>query len=997
MKKIKLFFTVLFVLLAMGISYAQSGEVTGNVTDAGTGDPIPYASVKIKGTMTGVATSAEGTYRIKVSNVEKPVLVISFIGYKTVEIPVDGRNFIDVALEVDTQTLSDVIVVAYGTQKREAVTGSVSTIGNEGLADAPVTSVDKMLSGKLAGVTISSTSGQPGAVSQIRIRGTSSINAGNSPLWVVDGIPILSGDISMMTNSSSALTMVNPSDIESITVLKDAAAAAAYGSRAANGVILVTTKSGQEGRAQFQASAKFGVNWLQSDSDFRMMNANELLSYQRDAIYNAGMDPDDPTSAYYRPMSLLSGKLYDPLKEFTRLGNLQEYQISARGGNSRAKFFSSLLYQKNEGVVYGVDYSKFQARLNASYELTKSLEAGVRVNVGYSDQSDVPMQSLYYANPIWAGETIMPWEQLKNEDGSWNVELPTNSYQNPRTTAELDEQWQKGYQFNGTFNLKWTPIKDLVLETKNSAEISFNDSRRYWHPDSQGNGGQDPTLQTEQLTVRQFTTSNTATYSHVFNGLHSFRAVVGQEAMRYHSNFYYASAPGVDPSMPYLGTADQTKTQVEQGITKETMLSFLGIADYNYDNRYFAQATFREDGSSLFGEDNKWGAFWSASASWNVSNEKFFKRAVKPVSLLKVRASYGVSGNNGIDSYKAYGLYSTAAYNGVTGYVPSQLENNKLSWERNKTMDFGVDFGLFDNRISGSVDYYNRKTVDMLLTKRIPQTTGFSTIFTNVGSMRNSGLELQLDGDIIRTDEMVWSVGANVAFNRTKVLDLGDDDFLADGSARRIVVGKSLRTFYLYDYYGVNPSNGEALWVTEDGSLSSDQSKARQHYCGSPEPKAVGGFNTTFQWKGLSFSAFFEFKTGNKVFIGNEWSYLCSDGSQMSMNQYACARNYWKKPGDTGCNPKPVAGNASNSNAGSDRYLEDGSYLRVKDVTLAYTLPSLWTNKIHVGSIRFYVSGLNLYCFNDVYFWDPEQGVTGLTAGQYPLTKSVVGGIELTF
>ncbi|MFA6592207.1 MAG: hypothetical protein WCS67_02575, partial [Bacteroidales bacterium] len=272
-----------------------------------------------------------------------------------------------------------------------------------------------------------------------------------------------------------------------------------------------------------------------------------------------------------------------------------------------------------------------------------------------------------------------------------------------------------------------------------------------------------------------------------------------------------------------------------------------------------------------------------------------------------------------------------------------------------------------------------------------------STIFTNVGSMRNSGLELQLDGDIIRTDEMVWSVGANVAFNRTKVLDLGDDDFLADGSARRIVVGKSLRTFYLYDYYGVNPSNGEALWVTEDGSLSSDQSKARQHYCGSPEPKAVGGFNTTFQWKGLSFSAFFEFKTGNKVFIGNEWSYLCSDGSQMSMNQYACARNYWKKPGDTGCNPKPVAGNASNSNAGSDRYLEDGSYLRVKDVTLAYTLPSLWTNKIHVGSIRFYVSGLNLYCFNDVYFWDPEQGVTGLTAGQYPLTKSVVGGIELTF
>ena len=448
----KKFFTlVLCLVLGIGTAFAQTLDVSGTVTDATTGDPVVGAAVQLKGVSTRYTmTDVLGNYQLSVP--ADGVLVISCLGYIQTEVSVANKNVVNIALKPDTQTLDDVVVVAYGTTRTEAITGSVSTVGSKGLAEAPVTSVDKMLSGKLAGVAISSNSGQPGAMSQIRIRGNGSINASNAPLWVVDGIPVISGDISLENNQSSSLTNLNPSDIESITVLKDAAAAAAYGSRAANGVILVTTKSGKEGEATFSASAKYGVNWLQSDSGFRMMNAREALAFQRDAIYNAGMDPDDPTGSYYRPMSLLQGTLYNPLREYTKIGNLQEYEIGARGGNSKSKYYSSFSYHNNEGVVYGVFYEKLQGRINASYKLRHNLETGIRLNYTYSNQRDVPMQSLYYANPIWTGETTLPWEQIKT--GEWLGNANYNDGENPRGSALYDDQNDQTHRVNATVNLK---------------------------------------------------------------------------------------------------------------------------------------------------------------------------------------------------------------------------------------------------------------------------------------------------------------------------------------------------------------------------------------------------------------------------------------------------------------------------------------------------------------------------------------------------------------
>ena len=975
-------------------AYAQDITVTGTVTDASTDETVIGASVQLKGSTTVYAMTDDlGGYSITVPS--NGVLVVSFLGYKTVEIPVNGRTNIDVALEFEAEMLEDVVVVAYGTARKEATTGSVATVTGDVIAESPVTSVDKMLSGKMAGVQVTASSGQPGASSQIRIRGISSINAGNDPLWVVDGIPVMTGNYSYFTNTGNAIASINPNDIESITVLKDAAAASIYGSRAANGVILVTTKSGQAGKTRFTARVKFGGSMLANDNGFGVLNGAQLLELKRVSAINAGYNPDDPTSTYYYPNSILNREMTNWLREFTKVGLMQEYEINAQAGTDKGRFYASLSYQKNDGIAYGIDFQKFQARVNSDYQLTKTLSIGTRVNLAYTDQDDTPMQSLYYSNPLWGGLLILPWTPFYDQDGNYNVNISENSNTNPLYTATHDDQWERQYRVYGTAYLQWEPVRGLVIKTNNSVEGTFGEGRRYWAPDPGASTG---TLQTSNTYYLQLTTSNTISYNNTW-GDHGFNAMVGQEAMMLTGKSYYAYAPTVDANIPYLNTSVASSDEVSYGESKETLLSFFARAEYDYASRYFVNASVRADGSSLFGANNRWGVFWSASASWNIHNESWMKGTSSWLNMLKLRASYGVNGNNAISAYRAYGVYASTAYNGVTGMLPSQPANENLSWEKNKTWNVGLDFGFLNNRLSGTIEFYDRTTSDMLLNKRVPATSGFTSNFMNIGEIKNTGIEIQLEGEAIRTDDWSWVIGANLAWNKSKVVNLGDNEFLSySGDSRlRHIVGRQFYTFYLRDYYGVNPSNGEALWVTEDGSLSTDYSKARYYEAGSPEPKLFGGFNTTVSWKGLSLSAFFEYKWGNKVYL-LENRYYTSDGNQMGTNQSIYALDYWKQPGDTGVNPRPVAGNTTESYSfGSDRWLEDGSYIRLKDITLSYQLPQSALEKIKLQGLKFYVSGLNLYTFHDVSYWDPERGVDGIGAGIYPMTKTIVGGIEVTF
>ena len=985
-------------------AFAQDITVTGTVTDASTGEPVVGATVLLKGSTTQYAMTDDlGSYSITVPS--DGVLDVTFLGYSPLEVPVNGRTVIDIQLEMEAEMLEDVIVVAYGTVRREAATGSVSTVSGSTIAEAPVTSVDKMLQGKVAGLTVTSNSGQPGATSNIRIRGNSSINAGNEPLWVVDGIPIVTSDNRALSNAGvgdgGTTASINPNDIESITVLKDAAAASIYGSRAANGVILVTTKSGKAGQSRFTARVKFGASVISNDNNYRPLTGDELYNYWTTSITNAGYDPTDPSNPYYNSLPAEGTDLNatDWYKSLTKTGLLQEYEINASGGNDKATYYSSLSYHRNQGVFYGVDYQRFSARVNADFQLLKTLKTGTRVNLSYVDSDSPQFGSSYYSNPAFSMFRLLPWTPMYNEDGTYNVTITENSNTNPRAVADYDEYNDKEYRVQGTMYLQWNPIRQLEIKTNNSVEGSFVNSRQYWHPYTNSGSATAFTYRIQQL---RLTTSNTITFNDNW-GNHSFRAMAGQEAMMDTYNYVYLYSPQVNPDIPYPNTSTAAVDEGSYYYAKETLLSFFGNVDYSYDNRYFVSASIRGDGSSLFGSNTKWGLFWSASASWTISNEDWMDGVSNWWNLLKLRASYGVNGNNNISVYQAYGLYAVSAYNNFSGMLPSQPSNPNLSWEKNKTWNIGLDLGFWDNRLTASVDVYSRLTDDMLLSVSVPQTTGFSSNLMNTGSVRNNGVEIMVDGEIIRNADWLWTAGVNMAFNRSKVLDLAGSGFLTATDSRsgqstpvRIVEGMSMYNFYLRDYYGVDPTTGDALFWTEDGKLTNDRTQARYIYAGSPEPLFSGGFNTSVSWKGLSLSAFFDFTYGNDVVVGN-WYH--TDGESLSTNLTADVLDYWTKPGDTGTQPRPVAGaNRTGYTGYSTRYLEDGSYLRIRDVTLSYSLPQKATDAMRIKGLRLYVSALNLYTFHDVTAMDPELGYLGYAyGGNYPMTKSFVGGIELTF
>lgn len=637
---------VLLTLWGVQICFAQTREVTGTVVDKSDKSPLPGVSVIIKNNRAvGTATNINGKYSIKVN--ENDVLIFTFVGMKDQEIAVAGKNVIDVELVPATESLEEVVVVGYGTVRREAKTGSITSVGGEKLAEVPVISVDKMLAGKMAGVMITTNSGQPGASSQIRIRGTSSINAGNEPLYVVDGIPIESGDQSVMNNTSNAIAAFNPNDIESITVLKDAAAASIYGSRASNGVILITTKAGKEGKSQFTARAKYGVSWLANDNNFRVMSGAELLDYQRTAAINAGVDPDDPTGTYYRPYELLNRPQTNWMDHFSRLGNMQEYEVTAQGGSAKTKFYSSLSYQKNEGVFYGIEYDKLTARVNVDQKLHEKLDFGARINVAYIKSSDVAMQSLYYVNPAWAGLQILPWTPAYDANGDHNVNISENSNSNPRATAKYDDNWEKQYRFIGNMYLEWKPIKGLSVKTTNAAELTFGEGRSYQSLHTNASAR----LWTSHVKYQTLTTSNTITYNNTF-GDHSLRVLAGQEAMKRDYNMEQWKSYDVDPNIPYPPTSTDAKDGLyAYGMNTRSLMSFFGILDYSYASRYYLQASLRYDGSSLFAEGNQWGMFWSVGGSWNMHNEKFMENATY-LDVLKLRLSYGVNGNNNISPYR---------------------------------------------------------------------------------------------------------------------------------------------------------------------------------------------------------------------------------------------------------------------------------------------------------------------------------------------------------
>jgi len=978
---------------------AQQKIITGTVTGSVDGQPIIGGTVLIQGTTTGTVTDVVGKYQISAS--ADAVLEFRCVGMKTKTITVGQSSVIDVQLDLDILGMDEVIVVAYGTQKREAKTGSVSVVNNDKIRDIPEASLDKMLSGKVAGVVISSSSGQPGSNSDVRIRGTSSLLAGSQPLYVVDGIPVMDyqteGDGSyFLTNTGNSLATINPNDIESISILKDAAAASIYGSRAANGVVLITTKSGKEGRTKINFRTSTGFDMLANDNHYGAMSAKDFLQFSRDAVINAGLDPDDPTSGnYYFPESLMDSTITDWYKELTRKGKIYNAELSLEGGTDKIQHFFSGVYESNEGAFYGVKYEKFQVRSNVDYKISDKFKIGTRITGAHSLTRDVPMQYMAFANPLFGSIMLSPFSKMINDDGTYNLIMPENGNTNPMANALFDDNWEKQNKFNGNFYIEWKILKDLTFKTTNNFELAEGEGRRYWNPVS-NYGFTKGYLQSGKTQFQQITTSNTLNYSRIF-GKHNLQVTAGQEATKYSDNFYSVTAPDVDPAIPYLNTGTSGSDDADYGEQAYTLLSYFGVLYYSYSGKYFLQTSIRSDGSSRFGSENRWGTFWSVGASWNIHNEEFMK-GLKFVNQLKLRGSYGLSGNFNIGYYEHFGLYGSVEYDGFAGMSPEQPSNPDLGWENNKEYNFGLDFALFD-RLTGTIELYSRKTEDMLLNYPLSRTSGFTSIRQNIGALRNTGFEILLDASIIRKKDLSFNLGFNISHNNSEILDLGKDEQFLNPTNTRILhkVGEHLYSYYLYDFAGVNPANGEALWYNTDGEMTNKFSEARRIIKGSPEPKLTGGFNTNLTWKGISLDASLEYKYGNDVLI-EEMHYSNSDGFSWLNNQATTAIDYWKKPGDIVRNPKPIANNSTSSASyRNSRWMFDGSYLRLKNITLSYALPKEVVSKIKMQGLRVYGSAVNLYTFHNVDYYDPERGELGAGYGIYPQTKKFVVGLEVSF
>lgn len=998
MKKLTIF---LAFLLFVAFQAAAQMQITGTITGADDGLSIPGVSVVVKNNPAiGTTTDIDGKYSLMVP-AETQALVFSFVGMKTKEEAINGRSIIDVVMSADVMEMDEVIVVAYGVQRKEAKTGAVSSIGSADLkteaADSPV----KMLQGKMAGVQVNSTSGQPGGSTQIRIRGFSSINAGMEPLFVIDGVPVQSDNYAYAAGDgdpeegNDILSTLNPNDIESMTVLKDASAASIYGSRAANGVILITTKRGSASETQFNFTARHGWSTPTNDNGFRFMNPEEILTYHRDATYNAGLDPDDPSNpTYYYPMSLLDGELTNWWDEVYQTGQTSEYELSVRGGNEKTKMFSSLNYYDQEGIKIGTGLTRMSLRSNIDHKVNDKLSFGTTITGSSIEQQNRPT-SLAYANPFWAASSLLPWHNPYNADGTFNDDLPSNSDSNPLENVALNESVDKIYKFLGSVYLEYEIIDGLKFKTLNSYDFTYSNGRDYRNPNTP-DGEPGGNLYTSNLLNTTFTSSNTLNYLLSFNDEHYFNALVGYEFQKDDFRQQTASGQDVGIDIPYLSNASSNK-DVGSYYYKWALQSYFGRFDYNYLGRYFLTASIRTDGSSRFGSENRYGLFWSIGGSWNIHDEGFMA-SLDMIDLLKIRASYGINGNDAIGNYDSYGVYGSRSYNGLGGLAPDQPANPALTWEENKAWNIGLDFSVY-KRITGTIEYYNRLTTNMLLDQPLSYTTGFNSIQKNIGELSNKGIEVSLDVKVLDGGDFDWSLGLNYAHNKVTLEDLAtEDDYIASGSFwTRHVVGGGYADFYVYDWAGVNPTNGEGLWYDDNGDITNNAAQARRVFKGQVEPDHQGGFNTHFGWKGITLDAYFEYKLGHYVYV-MEHRYIDADGYNYGSNQTVNSLDYWKEPGDVVANPKPIAFNPTGTNQwGTSKYLEKGDYLRFKNISLAYNLPTEIVEKVKLNSARITLNIENVYSWHDVNYWDPERSTTGGGYAIYPLPRTYTIGVKLGF
>lgn len=972
----------------------QDQKLKGQVIDATTGEPVIGVNVLVKGSTNGTITDIDGKYELNAP--AGAILQISFIGYKTVEIAATTSEQ-TIKLHEDTETLDEVVVVGYGVQKKESLTGAMSTLKENRLKDVTTPTVENMLNGKVSGVYVAPGSGQPGSNGAVQIRGRATLSGSTSPLWVIDGV-IVGEDPGVL----------NPSDIENMTILKDAASTAIYGSQGANGVIIVTTKMGKSEKMKINASVKLGVSTM-TNGKMEVMNGAELYDY-----YASFPNQEDIKFSRWNPE--LRNANFDWGELASQAGFTQDYNISLSGGNEKMSSYFSLGYYSEEGTVKGYKYDRYSFRYRSNYKPFSWLT--IKPNISGSMKNTDDSQYDYTAK-----YTMFPWDSPYDEDGN----LVPDRYSGWVDSSDLNylnsisygnHTARKTYEFSGNFDFDIKITDWLTFTSVNNYRWTGYFQSTYTDPRTDSASGVQGRVEEEQTNNIQRYTNQYLTFNKIF-GKHSVQALLAYEFMDTSAKVINAKGTGIVSGFEVLD-ATATPEEVGGNLTEWAKQSVFAKANYTYDNRYLAEVSLRRDGASNFGDDKKYGNFFSISAGWNINREKWFK--ADWVDVLKLRASYGSVGNIPYSKYPQYGLYSVSSnYNGIPAILISQVGNKDLTWEQTYTAGVGIDANFFNNRLRFVFDYYNKYTSNILYQVPVSGLTGITSRWQNVGEMRNSGIEITIGGDIIRTKDWLWSLDLNMGYNKNKLEKLygddpnmmiigggGNDTSIAGAAEKVLKVGYSTDRYYLREWAGVDPKNGAPLWYKNDGSgeTTSNYSEAKQVMTEATSPKLFGGFNTSLTWKNIDLNASFGFSLGGKIYNYSRQEYD-SDGAYTDRNQMKLIDGWsrWEKEGDIATHPAASYGNKSNSNKASTRYLEDGDYLKLRSLSIGYNL----NLSKYIQNMRIYFTAENVFTLTGFSGIDPEvpayyDETTGTyksigTAGAnlYPSTRKFMFGINLTF
>ncbi|MDE6347932.1 MAG: TonB-dependent receptor, partial [Bacteroides sp.] len=943
----------------------QEIKVTGQVFDD-LGETIPGANVTLKGNSSvGTVTDLDGNFTLSVP--QGSTLVVSFIGYAPYEYVVKGTGKVVIKLVPDSQALDEVVVVGYGMQRKSSITGSISSIKSDKLKDVTSPSAANMLQGKVAGVVVTPTSGQPGSGVSIRVRGLTSIRGNQEPLWVIDGVAA--------DNSAD----LNPNDIETISILKDGSATALYGSRGANGVIQVTTKRGSAGTSQVDASVKFGVSELQRGK-LRMMNGSEYYDYLVTAFSNAGILAEQHWLQPY-----LKNQNFDWWDAATQSALMQNYNLSYKFGNDKVRSYIGADYYTEDGAIKGYDYDRFTVRANTDYVVNKRLTLKSRFALSYKETFN-QQHSLSYAS-------YTPWDTPYDSKGNLKngkQGLPTKS---DAETADPRDYWYSDGGSNYLYYLdKWwgktrSNAMDinlgfeykffdwLIFESNNQVGFDNYYGESYYDPTYAGQEKDHGQVSNENSNNRNMYFTQTLRLLKTFGEKHSVNAYVGYEYLenRYWTN--RGTAKNIYPNAEVL-SAGAGDMSVSGGKQESKSASIFSKAIYTYDDKYKFEASFRRDGSSRLGPDKRWANFWAIGGGWSVHKEKFMEN-LNFVNELKPRFSYGVAGNLPSGAYEWTTKFDiTKEYANEIAFYSNYAGNPYLSWEETNCFDFGLDIRLFD-RIGITFDTYVRKTKNLIYLKHMPAVTGYNRQTANNGKMENKGYEISITPEILKTKQLYWDVTFNLAYNQNKITYLPDGNELA---MQAVAMGYPYQNWYMREWAGVDAMTGTPLWFvvnseTGEKTVTGDYNKAtRQLLDASPTPKYNGSVGTNFSWKGLSLNANFTFSTGAKIYNSARAGALDRDATRTTQPPMRLADGWsrWEKPGDIATHPQLIAGGNNNADNESTRYLENGDYFKLKTITLSYSLPEKWLKPLNVRNAVVSIGGENLFTITKFSGIDPE-------------------------